>query len=153
MSHLCGHGLAIDLPRGWNGAITQRDATCGLSVLHAATVPLPVERADAGGGVIERLSGGDVFVGVLEHEASSAGTGLFAAHGLPLPLSPAWFVPGALQGMRPRQSGAQRFFTLQGRAFGLFVVVGDHSRRARLLRAVNRAVATLQAEPRVGGRS
>lgn len=151
MAHLGGPVLAIDLPRGWHGAVTTRDDGCGLAVLHAATVPLPVDRGDAGGGVVERLGWADVFVGLLEHEPSSAGTGLFAAAGVPVPISPDAFVRRALQGMRPIQSGVQRFFTAGGRAFGLFVVVGDHDTRARLLRPVNRTLATLVVEPRVGG--
>lgn len=153
MGHLGGPGLAIELPRGWHGAATTRDSECGLAVLHAATVPLPAERGDAGGGVVERLGWADVFVALLEHEPSSAGVGLFAATGVPAPLPADAFVRRALQGMRPLQSGAQRFFTAGGRAFGLFVVVGDHDARARLLRPVNRALATLAVEPRRAGRS
>ena len=151
MAHLCGAGLALDLPRGWHAAVTDRGGGCGLVVLHAATVPLPAERGDAGGGVVERLGWADVFVGILEHEPSGAGAGLFAADGLRLPLPPAGLVRGLLQGMRPIQSGMQRFFTVHGRAFGLFVVVGDHASGARLLQPVNRALATLVVEPRVGG--
>jgi hypothetical protein len=150
MAHLCGPGLTIELPRGWHGAVTARDEECGLAVLHAATMPLPADRGDAGGGVVERLGWADVFLGLLEHEPSSAGAGLFAATGVPVPLSPDAFVRRALQGMRPLQSGVQRFFTAGGRSFGLFVVVGDHAARARLLRPVNRALATLVVEPRVG---
>lgn len=145
MSHVCGHGLALDVPRGWDASITRRDA-CTLPVLHAATVPLPAHRADSGGDVIERLGWGDVFVSLIEHDGASARTALFSARGLPLPLMPHAFVQGALQGMRPVQSGAQRFFTEHGRAFCLFVVVGDHARRARLLREVNRVLATLRVE-------
>ena len=151
MAHLGGSGVAIELPRGWHGAVTTRDDACGLAVLHAATVPLPADRGDAGGGVVERLGWADVFLGLLEHEPSSAGAGLFAAALVPVPLSADTLVRRALQGMRPIQSGVQRFFTAGGRAFGLFVVVGDHDARARLLRPVNRALATLAVEPRVGG--
>lgn len=151
MSHLCGSGIALDVPRGWHAAITSRGPDCGLAVVHLSTLPLPPDRGDAGGGVVERLGWGDVLVGILEHEPSSAGTGLFAADGVPLPVSPAWFVRGLLQGMRPIQSGAQRCFTLGGRAFGLFVVVGDHLSCARLVRPVNRILGTLHVEPRVAG--
>lgn len=149
MAHLRGAGLALDLPRGWHGAITDRGGDSGLPVVHAATVPLPVGRGDAGGGVVDRLGWADAFVGLLEHEPSSAGGGLFAEQGLALPLSPDWLVRSLLQGMRPIQSGMQRFFTLQARAFGVFVVVGDHAAGARLLGPVNRALATLVVEPRV----
>lgn len=146
MGHLCGHGLNISLPGGWNGHITRREGECALPVLHTATVPLPLERADSGGVVVERLGWNDLFVSLIEHEASAAPTALFSSRGVPVPVSPAWFTRNALQGMRPMQSGAQRFFTEKGRAFCLFVVVGEHARRARLLREVNKMLATLVIE-------
>ncbi|HET7488667.1 MAG TPA: hypothetical protein VFJ85_12115 [Acidimicrobiales bacterium] len=144
MGRLSGHGLAVDLPRGWDGAVTRRPG--GLPVLHAGSMPLPAERGDAGGGVVERLGWGDVFVALLEHERLPAGAPLFAA-GPPATLSPDRFVPGALQGMRPVQSGAQWFFTAAGRSFSLFVVVGEHARRQRLLPPAERVVASLAVEP------
>ena len=147
MPHLCGHGITIDLPRGWDGRITHRGGECALPVLHASSLPLPHERADSGGGAVERLGWGDVFLTLQEHEPAGAGNALFAAQGVPVPFRVEWFRPRALHGMRPLQSGAQRFFTVGGRAFSLFVVVGEHARRARLLPAVNRALATLSVEP------
>lgn len=150
MSRLSGHGLTLDLPRGWDGAISVRRDDRALPVLHASSMPLPAERADSGGGAVERLGWGDVFVGLLEHEPSCAGTALFASEGVPLPLSPDWFSSGALQGMRPVQSGAQRFFSLGGRAFCLFVAVGEHARRQRLVVGVERVLATLVVSPAGG---
>lgn len=147
MARLSGHGLALELPRGWDGAIARRAGAGALPVLHASSMPLPAERADSGGGVVERLGWGEVFLGVLEHEPSSAGTALFAADGIPSPLSPDWFTPRALQGMRPVQSGVQRFFSVHGRAFCLFVAVGEHARRHRLVPAVDNVLATLTVDP------
>lgn len=147
MPRLHGHGLALDLPRGWDGAITKRADAGALPVLHASSMPLPAGRGDAGGGVVQHLGWGDVFVGLLEHEPAGAGTTLFASEGLSLPLPPDWFMPGALQGMRPVQSGAQLFFSLQGRAFCLFAVVGEHARRHRLVPRIDAVLATLAVEP------
>ena len=147
MPVLEGHGLRIELPRGWDGAITRRPDAGGRPVLHASSMPLPPERADAGGGVVERLGWTDVFVAVLEHDPACAGTPLFATDGVPRPLSPAWFSPRTLQGMRPIQSGAQRFFTAGGRAFCLFVAIGEHARRHRLVPLADQALATLTVSP------
>lgn len=146
MPLLKGHGIALDLPRGWDGAITRRTGGGALPVLHASSMPLPSARADAGGGVVQNLDWGEVFIGLLEHDPSCAGTLLFGADGPALPLSPDWFAPGALQGMKPHQSGAQQFFCLRGRAFCLFVVVGEHRRRHRLVPAVDRVLATLAVD-------
>lgn len=51
--------------------------------------------------------------------------------------------------MRPIQSGVQRFFTQAGRAFSLFVVVGEHAARSRLLDQANAVLATLRVEPAI----
>jgi hypothetical protein len=144
---LSGHGIALDLPRGWDGAITRRTGAGALPVLHASSMPLPPGRADAGGGVVQHLDWGDVFVGLLEHDPSCAGTPLFSSTGPALPLSPDWFSTNALQGMQPAQSGAQQFFSSNGRAFCLFVVVGEHRRRHRLVPPVDRVLGTLAIEP------
>lgn len=152
MPRLSGHGLSVELPRGWDGAVTRRRDPGARPVLHASSMPLPPGRADAGGGVVQHLGRGDVFVGVLEHEPPGDGAPLFAAAGPPLPLSPDWFTPGALQGMRSVQSGAQVFFSLHGRAFSLFAVVGEHARRHRLVPAIDRVLATLAVEPAEGRR-
>lgn len=147
MAHLSGHGLAVDLPRGWDGAISRRSDASALPVLHASSMPLPPGRGDTGGLVVEGLGWAEVFLCLLEHEPSCAGSALFASEGVPLPLSAEWFTPRVLQGMRPVQSGAQRFFSLRGRAFCLFVVVGEHARRHRLVPAAERVLSTLVVGP------
>ncbi len=147
MARLSGHGLTLDLPRGWDGAISRRTDVRALPVLHASSVPLPIERGDSGGVVVEKLGWGEVFVCLLEHDPSCAGTALFATEGLPLPLSPESFSPRVLQGMRPVQSGFQRFFSVNARAFCLFVVVGEHARRHRLVPAAERVLSSLVVAP------
>ena len=148
MAALSGHGLAVELPRGWHGAIARRAESGALPVLHACSMPLSADRADLGGGVVERMGWGDVFIGLLEHDPACAGTDLFATEGVPIPLSPGWFRTQALQGMRPVQSGMQRFFSAGGRAFCLFVAIGEHARRDRLVPAADRVLATLAVTPK-----
>lgn len=143
MPRLSGHGLTVDLPRGWDGAIARRTDASALPVLHVSSMALPPERSDSGGGVVERLGWGDVFLCLLEHEPSCIGSALFARDGVPTPLSPDSFTSRAMQGMRPVQSGAQWFFSLHGRAFCLFVAVGEHARRHRLVPAAGRVIDTL----------
>lgn len=108
---------------------------------------MPVDRADSGGGVVERLGWEDIFLGLIEHDPLCAGTALFASEGLPSSLSPASFTPLVLQGMRPVRSGSERFFSIRGRAFCLFVAVGEHARRHRLVPAVDKVLATLVVGP------
>ena len=54
---------------------------------------------------------------------------LFAAQGLPVP-RPADFSTAVLQRTQLGHSGAQWFFSVDGRAFCLHAVLGSHSRRA-----------------------
>ena len=150
MALLSGYGLSVDLPPGWDGSIARRSDAGALPVLHASSMPLPAGRADSGGGAVERLGWGESFVCLLEHEPACAATALFAAEGVPVPLAPDSFTGHALQGMRPVQSGTQRFFSVHGRAFCLFVALGEHARRHRLLPPVNSVLATLAIEPLTG---
>ena len=44
------------------------------------------------------------------------------------------------------QSGCQRFFSVAGRAFCLYVVLGSHARRTLLTPRVNAVLASLRVE-------
>ncbi|MDQ1438905.1 MAG: hypothetical protein QOK43_2534 [Acidimicrobiaceae bacterium] len=132
MPRLAAFGLAVDLPAGWEGRARRRTPEPGataLPILHAASFPLPAERGDYGGGAVELMSADDVFVTLFEHDPAAAGSPLFARPGRPLRLPPEDFQPNALQRVLPGQSGLQSFFTEDGRAFCLYVVLGSHVRR------------------------
>jgi hypothetical protein len=121
---LAAHGLAVDLPRGWDGRIYRRreaDPT-----LHAASFELPGEDGDFGSGATGRMPQGGVFFALKEYRPGPGlkpGTGLFASNGMPLPLDPSRFHPRALQVGRLGQAGMQHFFTSQGRPFCLYAVI------------------------------
>lgn len=144
LAHL---GLSVALPTGWDGRIYRRsDPTPGASthpVLHAATVPLTGERGDYGGGVVERLGAGDVFLALLEFHADSAGKALFDRP-RPESLLPEYFGPNNLQRALPGQGGAQFFFSERGRPFCLYVVLGSYADRGRLVPLAGSVAATLE---------
>jgi len=51
-------GVRLRAPKGWEARIRREVAKGGdnsFTVLHAATVPLPADRADYGGGVVETM--------------------------------------------------------------------------------------------------
>lgn len=127
-------GFEVDLPAGWQSAARRQAPTDpgrpGNLLVHLATVPLPRERGDYGSGVVPTLGPDDLFCSFFEHDPASAGTALFAAKGLPKP-RPSDFDPGAMQQVRPGMSGSQWFFTVHGRAWCLFTVLGSHARRQR----------------------
>ena len=136
MTTLRAHGVTVRTPDGWEARISRRPPTepeeRTHSVTHIGNFPLPARRGDFGSGAVERMGRDDVLVVLVEFDADSAHTPLFARAGLPQP-SVADFDPRRLQRTLRGQSGGQWFFNTGDRAFTLYVVLGSHDRRARLL--------------------
>lgn len=125
-------GLMAEQPSGWQVAIARRlpgdarDVTH--PVLHACTRSLPADRGDFGSGVVDLLGTEDVFISLVEYGPEVADQGLFARQGLPR-LAPSQFAADRLQRPLPGRSASQHFFSVGGRAFCLFTVLGSHARR------------------------
>lgn len=147
---LARHGIAVRLPRGWDARVFRHAVEHGATtnpVMHAANFPLPENRGDFGSGAVDRMTAEDVFVTLFEYDPEAAGTPMFARRGRPRP-QPGDFSPGQLQRTLRGQSGAQYFFTEADRAFCLYVVLGSHANRARLLPRVHELVDALELPPR-----
>ena len=138
-------GLRADSPPGWQVAINRgaREVHATVPdgvgrmvtsqnvthpVLHACTRAMPTERGDFGSGVVDLLGAEDVFIALVEYGSEVADQGLFAGQGFPK-LAPSQFAPNRLQRPLPGRSASQHFFSVGGRAFCLFTVLGSHSRR------------------------
>jgi hypothetical protein len=119
------------------------DEGTDLALAHLANFPLPADRGDFGSGAVEHMLRDDVFVALLEYEPASATTPLFEQRGLPRNLLARDFGPSSLQRTLAGQSGTQVFFQQAGRAFCLYVVLGEAARAIHLVPAVNRALATI----------
>lgn len=157
MTDISGVGVTVSLPAGWEGRIrglapavaageistASEDESTAL--LQVATVPIPPDAGDYGGGIVQTLTSRDVFMVLGEYGAESVGQPLFAAQGMPR-LRPADASPDTLRLMLAGQSGIQRFFTVSGRAFGLYVVLGSHRRRIGLVGLVNDILASVRIE-------
>jgi hypothetical protein len=146
-------GLSIGLPTGWDGGIYRRQALPDETtqpVLHASTVPLPPVRGDFGGGAVEALGVDDVFIALLEYDPADAGKAMYRATGGVPGVTPDLFSPVALQRLIAPQAGCQQFFTVAGRAFCLYVVIGNYANRYRLAAVANSVLSGLQIQP-VGG--
>ncbi len=141
---LAAHGLAVDLPRGWDGRIYRRreaDPT-----LHAASFELPAEDGDFGSGATGRMPPGGLFFALKEYRPGprlTPSAGLFAPDSIPLPLDPAGFHPRALQVGRAGQAGLQRFFTSAGRPFCLYAVIAQPAARSAAAAHARRQAADL----------
>jgi hypothetical protein len=108
---------------------------------------LPAERADYGDGAVQLMGADDVFVALVEFAPAAAGTALFAARGWPRPLAGGDFSRATLQHPLAGQAGAQRWFTVAGRPWCLYAVVGAWERRAPLAARANAFVRAVTVGP------
>jgi len=140
MTRLVAHGVAVDVPRGWEGRILRRAAVNpaeqSRTVVHVASFPMPEARGDFGVGVTELMRSGDVFVTLFEYGPESLGTPLFASQGVPA-LSVDLFSARRLQRTLSGQLGCQLFFTADNRPFCLYVVIAGRLHVRALVREVN----------------
>jgi hypothetical protein len=149
---LVTQGLSLPVPAGWEARIrlatAHEEGAALFPVVHAASVPLPADRADYGGGVVERLRADDVFVAIVEFGAEAANSNLYPeVERLPR-IDASMFHPFRLQRRIAGQAGTQAFFTLKGRAFCIYVVIGSFARRVELARKASEIIAGLSIAPR-----
>jgi hypothetical protein len=152
MSQLAGSGITVDVPSGWEGRIyskrspgprgTAAQHSPENAVVHVASFPLPPGTGDYGGGAVEQMTNKDLLVVLMEHGRQSASTPLFAATGIPR-ITTDDVSTTCLQRLIDGQGGAQQFFTVNGRAFCLYVVFGSYARRVRTIPLVNDIVKSL----------
>lgn len=142
-----GHGLSIEVPRGWEARIIRRPHSAPF--LHVASFALRPDTGEFGAAVTERMGADSAFAALVEYRIDShvtAGAGLFASSWSPR-LRVAEFARNQLQVMRPGHLGLQRFFTQSGRPFCLYVVVSPVRRRPeRLVGELAAVLATLRFE-------
>ncbi len=142
-------GLGVAPPSGWEATIYRRPPASGertFPILHAATIPIPSERGDYGGGVVELLGPADVFVSVLEFGPEAAQSPLFKPAAAIPALTPDAFRPRQLQRIIRGQAGAQRFVAVQGRAFCLYAVIGSIANRVPLAGRANQLIGALSVQ-------
>ncbi|MEX2256598.1 MAG: hypothetical protein WEC34_14245 [Acidimicrobiia bacterium] len=166
MTELAAHGVTVAAPGGWEGRIfrrTEHGAPEGLeaqevpgapapdgaqtyAVVHVATIPVPVDAADYGSDVVEDLGPDDALIVLKEFAPSSVGTPLFQRAGMPRRLGADDFDPSTLQRSLPGLAGHQAFFHEGGRAFCLYVVLGEFARRAWIVPRVNEVLASMRID-------
>ena|SRR6266545_4863333 len=148
---LAAHGMAVELPEGWEGRIFRFDApppAVNLPVLHAADRPLTSQRSTYGAEVVASLGGTGTFMALVEFDPATAGTGLFAPRGVPAPARLSEFAPNAMERALPGLAARQRFFTEGGRAFCLYLVIGTGGEPGPRVDRVNRVLSSLSIDAR-----
>jgi hypothetical protein len=145
------HGLRIELPARWSGRVFRRAG--GNATLHAGDFPLALADGEFGDRSTSVMPGEASFIALTEYVTGSGlepGTGLFAAHRIPVPLDPTGFAATRLAHPRPGQVGMQHFFTASDRPLCLYVVLsGGRGRRRRQLLVLDRVLASLRISPAV----
>jgi hypothetical protein len=144
---LSGYGISVDLPAGWDGVIYRRDG--GDPTVHAGNFPLPANDADFGSLAIAAMPSSGIFLVLTQYEISTSGTGLFAHQGLPAPLPERALRRRAFTRLQAGRLGTQRFCTVSGRPFCLYVVVGTNPSPGSLLGQANDVLSTVTIEPLV----
>ncbi len=151
MTSIAQSGISIDLVPGWEARFQRSGASPDAvsaqslqggdqySVVHLSNFSLPPDSGDYGSGAVEIMRTADVLVVLTEFGPASVGTPMFASQGLPR-IVPADFDPNRLQRVLAGQAGAQKFFTVSGRAFGIYVVLGSYNRRFRTTAMINELI-------------
>jgi hypothetical protein len=127
MVRIAAHGLAIEVPRGWEARMWVPDLPApavNLPVLHLANFPLPVTRDTYAEELADGLRPGQVVASLAELASELAGRGLYAAEGV-APIRRDELDPRALQRQERGRLGLQRFFSMGGRAFSLYVMARE----------------------------
>lgn len=142
---ISGHGIELDAPKGWEGRIYRRPE--GFPILHAANFPLVADDGDFAGVSVEAMPPDGVVVVLAEFDPQAAGQALFPPVDLPVAVAASKASPRAMPRTIAGRSGVQRFFTLEGRPFCLYVVVGSAPSVRGLIERANGVLATLAVAP------
>lgn len=165
MTEIDAHGITVEVPAGWEGRIARRLEASGdamraadvpgpmapageqtFPVVQVASVPLPLDAADYGSDVTPDLGASDALIVLKEFDPAAATQPLFKRAGLPTNLAIDDFSPGTLQRTLDGQAGHQTFLHEGGRAFCLYVVLGDDGRPARVIGKVNEVLASIRVQ-------
>ena len=156
------HGIRAQLPGGWEGRISRRRPVGEHAprrgqvtavgdesgpVLHMANFALPEDRGDFGSGAVDLMRAGHLLVALVEYGRDSVDTALFPRVSRVPRVTGRMLSTQALQRVQRGQAGAQRFFTLNGRAFCLYVVAGDHREAAARASDANAVTGTVEVSP------
>lgn len=143
-------GINLGLPPGWEaevdgggGDAEEGSAKVTTPRVHLGNFALPANRGDFGSGAVEKMVSGDILICLLEESPTVIGSGLYSAEGMPT-ISGNDFAPEGMQRPLRGQSGAQKFFHMDDRAFALYIVMGSHISRASFIEEVNEVLRAIE---------
>ncbi len=127
MVTLRGEGLALEVRRGWEARMWTPDVpppAINRPVIRLANFPLPLTKDTYAEDVADALQRGQVVASLVEFDPALADRGLYAPQGVP-DLHADDLDPRAVQRPHPGRAGLQRFFSVNGRAFSLYVIARE----------------------------
>jgi hypothetical protein len=147
---LSAHGIAANLPAGFEGRIFVREsvgAEISRPVAQFATFAIPEGIGDFGGNTDTNLGPSDIFAVLFEYGPESVGTALFAVQGVPSGLTTKDFLPYVMRPGVGGSLGIQRFFTASGRPFMFYARLGSLQQQVVLVQKVNQLLSNLNIQP------
>lgn len=145
---LRGEGLALDVRRGWEARMWTPDLpppAINRPVVRLANFPLPLTKDTYAEDVADSLQRGQVVASLVEFDPSLADRGLYAPQGAP-DLQVGDLDPRAVQRPHPGRAGLQRFFSVNGRAFSLYVIAREGAGMPGALAELAASLRTLTVE-------
>jgi hypothetical protein len=119
-----------------------------LPVVRLTNHAMPATRNTYAVEESEKLGRSQVVVSLVEFDPSLADVGLYAPQGVP-EFGADDLDPRALQRAQEGRAGLQRFFSVNGRAFSLYVMARQGSGLERVVRELHDLLVTLTVDPAV----
>ncbi len=142
---IAGYALRMALPAGWDGRVFTHPAPCPCPVLQAANFPLPASDNENGSKALRRM--GRANVRMLMVEVGNSPGRRFPPTRLPLRIVDRDFTGRRSGFAPPSHAVADRKFWTAGRSFVLLFDFATKPAPKRLIRQVNRVLATLAIGP------
>jgi hypothetical protein len=143
-----GHGLAVRVATGWEAHMWLPDLpspAINRPVVRLANFALPFSRDTYADDVAGALEPGEVVASLVEFDPGLAGRGLYSSDGVPA-FAESDLDRRAVQVQGDGRAGLQRFFSVGGRAFSLYVVGRRGAGLARALEDLRAMLRTLTVE-------
>ena len=149
MSELRAYGISLAIHRGWEARVWVPDLPPPAEnhpVVRLANFALPSSRNTYAEDVADGLRPGQVVASLAEFSPSLADRGLYQPQGVPRVRADD-LDPRAVQRQGHGRAGVQRFFSVRGRAFSLYVVARQGDGLSEALAALDAQLHALVVDP------
>jgi hypothetical protein len=150
VTELSAHGITMPLRRGWEARVWVPDLPPPAEnhpVVRLAHFALPNSRNTYAEDVADGLRPGQVVASLAEFSPALADRGLYAPQGVPR-VQVEDLDPRAVQRQGHGRAGVQRFFSVRGRAFSLYVVAREGDGLPAALAALDAQLRDVVVDPR-----